>query len=192
MKDELDKELCERFPKIFRDRHASMQETCMCWGIAVGDGWYKIIKNTCSLIQNHINWTRESRARAIKYNRALKRALKGDLKGLENYHSYGDALSAWGRKRIQEDIEAAEYKEVPEACSQVVATQVKEKFGTLRFYYNGGDEFVHGVVRMAEAMTGSTCEECANPGKSAGDGWIRVLCDKCDKAFKKQRKERFK
>lgn len=37
---------------------------------------------------------------------------------------------------------------------QVVAEQVKEKFGTLRFYYRGGDEFVSGLVSMAEGMSG--------------------------------------
>lgn len=192
MKEELDKELCEKFPKIFRDRHAPMHQTCMCWGFACGDGWFKIIRNTCALIQNHINWTRERRARALKFNRALKRALNGDVKGLEHYHTYGETLSEWGRKHVQEDIEKAKYEDVPEVCKQVVATQIKEKFGTLRFYYSGGDDFVNGVVQMAEAMSGSTCEDCASPGTQLGGGWIRTLCTKCDKAFKKQQKERFK
>ena len=58
MKDELDKRLCEKYPKIFRDRHASMQETCMCWGFAHGDGWYDIVESLCSNIQNHVDWKR--------------------------------------------------------------------------------------------------------------------------------------
>jgi len=62
---------------------------------------------------------------------------------------------------------------------------------SLRFYYDGGDEMVNGVVRMAEAMSAYTCEECAKPGGRAGDGWIRTLCKQCDDEFKAARKKRF-
>jgi hypothetical protein len=60
---------------------------------------------------------------------------------------------------------------------QVVAEQVKEKFGTLRFYYRGGDEVIDGMVRMAESMSGVTCEECGAPGVTGGQGWIKTLCE---------------
>lgn len=59
----------------------------------------------------------------------------------------------------------------------VIATQIKEKYGTLRFYYNGGDEYIDGVVAMAETMSAVTCEECGAPGKLRGGGWSRTLCD---------------
>ncbi len=62
-------------------------------------------------------------------------------------------------------------------CPQVVVEQVKEKFGTLRFYYQGGDDFISGAVWLAESMSPSMCEECGAPGKRTGDGWIRTLCD---------------
>jgi hypothetical protein len=60
---------------------------------------------------------------------------------------------------------------------QVVAEQVKEKFGTLRFYYRGGDDYIRGLVNMAEAVTEVTCEECGAPGKTRGVGWIYTACD---------------
>jgi hypothetical protein len=64
-----------------------------------------------------------------------------------------------------------------EVVPQVVVDQVKEKFGTLRFYYTGGDDTVDGMVRMAESMSGVTCETCGNVGESSSSGWIRVLCE---------------
>jgi len=67
--------------------------------------------------------------------------------------------------------------------AQVVAIQIKEKFGTLRFYYNGGDDTIGGMVRMAESMSSVTCEECGNPGKTRGPGWIRTLCDHHEKEY---------
>jgi hypothetical protein len=60
---------------------------------------------------------------------------------------------------------------------QVVVEQIKEKFGGLRFYYQGGDEQVHGMVRMAEAWAGIACEDCGGIGKRRGGGWVRTLCD---------------
>lgn len=65
----------------------------------------------------------------------------------------------------------------------VVATQVKEKYGTLRFYYNGGDDYIDGVVAMAEAMSGVTCETCGAPGKLRDGGWMRTLCDEHAKEY---------
>jgi hypothetical protein len=61
---------------------------------------------------------------------------------------------------------------------QVTVDQVKEKFGTLRFYYTGGDDYIDGLVSMAESMSGVTCEECGNPGSTVGRGWLTTLCEK--------------
>jgi len=47
----------------------------------------------------------------------------------------------------------------------------------LRFYYRGGDEVIDGMVRMAESMSGVTCEECGAPGVTGGQGWIKTLCE---------------
>ena len=44
-----------------------------------------------------------------------------------------------------------ELREVPELVPQVTLDQVKEKFGTLRFYYTGGDDYIRGMVTMAES-----------------------------------------
>ena len=60
---------------------------------------------------------------------------------------------------------------------QVTLDQVKEKFGTLRFYYTGGDDYISGLVSMAESMSGITCETCGNPGTTGGQGWISTLCE---------------
>ena len=60
---------------------------------------------------------------------------------------------------------------------QVVVEQIKEKFGGLRFYYQGGDDTVHGMVRMAESWADKHCEECGKPGTRRSGGWLKTLCD---------------
>ena len=72
-------------------------------------------------------------------------------------------------------------------CPQVIVEQVKEKFGTLRFYYTGGDEYIAGLVSMAESMSGVTCEGCGNPGERRGGGWVHTYCKTCEEA-REQRK----
>ena len=64
-------------------------------------------------------------------------------------------------------------KDVP----QVTAEQVKEKFGGLRFYVQGGDEYTQGIIAMAEQMSMMLCEECGAPGERGGNGWISTLCE---------------
>ena len=132
MKQELDKLLCEKYPKMMVNRNKPMQETCMCWGFECGDGWYNILDQLMGNIQHHIDWNN---------------------KNFEKGYT--------------------QYKQVP----QVTLDQVKEKFGTLRFYYTGGDDVIDGMVRMAESMSGVTCEQCGSPGTTGGQGWITTLCE---------------
>jgi hypothetical protein len=135
MRLELDKLLCEKYPKMMVNRNKNMQETCMCWGFECGDGWFNILDQLMSNIQHHIDWNNQ------------------------NF-----------------DKGYTQYKQV----AQVTLDQVKEKFGTLRFYYTGGDDIIDGMVRMAESMSGCTCEECGNIGKSRGGGWIHTYCESCE------------
>lgn len=176
MKQELDDLLVKKYPKIFRNRHGDMRETLMCWGFEIGDGWFNIIDALCANIQSHIDWKRKDRASALRFNRALKRAIAGDKSALINHFCFGGKISDYAIRNADETIERASYRKVPDKVYQVIAVQVKEKFGTLRFYYDGGDEYVRALENMAESMSARTCEVCGNPGKVYRDGWHSTLC----------------
>lgn len=179
MKPELDEALCAKYPKIFRDRRAPMTQTAMCWGLSCGDGWYTIIDVLCSKIQRHIDHSRKERARALRYNRALRRAVAGDQAGLERYYTLpGYGVNDWTKKNVAKDLESPQYRPAPEAVPQVVAMQVKEKFGGLRFYVNHGDNTIYSYIEFAESMSYRTCEECGTPGKTYTDGWHVTLCER--------------
>lgn len=60
---------------------------------------------------------------------------------------------------------------------QVTVDQVKEKFGTLRFYTTGGDRLIDGMIWFAESMSGRICETCGAPGKTRGRGYIYTSCN---------------
>jgi len=60
-----------------------------------------------------------------------------------------------------------------------IATQVKEKFGGLRFYIESGSDTIFDLIDKAEALSERTCEMCGEPGKLRGKGWVSTMCAKC-------------
>ena len=61
------------------------------------------------------------------------------------------------------------------------AVQVKEKFGGLCFYTYGSDDYIDGLVSMAESMSYHICTECSKPSEKQDNnrGWIYTLCESC-------------
>lgn len=180
MRPELDKLLCEKYPKIFADRGGDPMATLMCWGFSHGDGWFNIIDAMCANIQGHIDWKAKSIKSAKDYNEMRRHMLEGEFALFDK--EFENMVGSEFKERRREEILKGKFRDAPEPCPQVVAVQVKEKFGTLRFYYEGGDEYVSGIVAMAESMSGRICEECGAEGKQRGGGWIQTLCDAHAKA----------
>jgi hypothetical protein len=187
MRQELDQLLCEKYPKMMVNRDKDMKETCMCWGFECGDGWYNILNQLMGNIQHHIDWKEKQRNWAIKYNEMAAQAKAGNFDLFEEENkSLTD--EEYKNKKLAEII-AGDFRVLPESIPQVTLDQVKEKFGTLRFYYTGGDEYISGMVTMAEAISGCTCEGCGNPGERHGGGWVRTLCTACEEQREKKRAE---
>ena len=73
---------------------------------------------------------------------------------------------------------------------QVEVVQVKEKFGTLRFYVNSSNRLIDGMIWFAEALSYKTCEVCGSVENIRHTkGWIRTLCGDCDEGQKEQAKK---
>ena len=76
-----------------------------------------------------------------------------------------------------------------ELCAQIVrddpecrATQIKEKFGGLRFYVHTATQTTYDLIRVAEERSFQTCDSCGKPGKrTAIKGWQCVRCDEHSK-----------
>ena len=81
---------------------------------------------------------------------------------------------------IQNHIENVNRNKPEEEHIVCEATQVKEKWGGLRFYVQGSDDFIDGIIDLAESMSYRICSKCGNqstPQKKRG--WIYTLCDNC-------------
>lgn len=107
----------------------------------------------------------------------------------DGWYDVIDVLCAQIQAHVDSQIRSQQYKiesgklsqedAIPEDELQVVAVQVKEKFGGLRFYVNNADDRVYGMIDMASAMSYRICEQCGKPGAPGGTGWIETLCNEC-------------
>ena len=166
IRQELDEKLVRDFPKIFRDRHGNMRETAMCWGFQCGDGWFDLIYELCSLLQHYTD-TRYQESTGIKRFAAEILRIARNV----SYHLPGKpflgTIFRWY-------VEMRKGDKHP----QVVATTVKEKFGTLRFYTCGDSDEQHAIIEMVENLSGKICEVCGTPGELRGRMWVLTLCDR--------------
>lgn len=104
------------------------------------------------------------------------------------------------------DVEDGWYDLIYELSQKLVlvsptceASQVKEKFGGLRFYVDNCNEDGHKLISEYETKSYHVCEECGKKGVLREDlPWIRTLCLKHYKEkmnpeyLLKKRKERLK
>jgi hypothetical protein len=56
------------------------------------------------------------------------------------------------------------------AYTPVRIEQIKEKFGSLRIYTTGGDNWTNGVIDMAESMSKLVCEVSGDRGHHCRKG----------------------
>jgi len=64
-----------------------------------------------------------------------------------------------------------------EVREDIVAMQVKEKYGTLRFYISYYNDEIDAIIREAEKKSCTTCETCGKKGKTRGKFWLYTACD---------------
>lgn len=64
---------------------------------------------------------------------------------------------------------------------QIVASQVKEKYGRLCFYTHSATERQQGMISTIEYLSTVVCELCGRNGATQTDnGWVKTLCAVCE------------
>ena len=151
--------LCTRYPRLFRNRWRPPGSSVQHWSFECDIGWFAIIDRACDLITRHVYHARRRRVRALLVNRAMRRARRGDFSSLERIYYQSANKQGWDIMLDELSKDGFPYTEVPENFT-VVADQIKEKWGSLRFYCTGGDDYVAGVIAMAETMSSLLCGSC--------------------------------
>lgn len=175
MTPKLEQKLIAKYPLILAKTQLTANEGDMYFGICCGDGWYNLLDTLFWNIQNYITETNKVSIATTKYNLMREQVLVGDYTLFNaQYSGYDNYLLDTFREQLLNN----KPKPVVDKVEQIVATQVKEKFGTLRFYYDGfGNERIMGMCYMAEALSSSICEVCGNPGYTRPNRSIGTVCD---------------
>jgi hypothetical protein len=157
MTERLEQYLYKKYPELFQNHNKSMKETCMCWGCSCGDGWFFLLDKLCCAITRHI----EKQHRTVEYYDDFEKEMEKEITDTKNV-----MRPDWAYTKID----------------QVYFDQVKEKFGSLRVYFTGGDRIIDTMVNFAEQLSESICEECGKFDYSIGrttKGWLRNVCKEC-------------
>lgn len=103
MKKELQEKLFKAGPNLYKNKDKSPQETCMCWGITCGDGWFDILMELTlklePLVVEQINENPESPSQP------LVRQVKEKFGGLRFYMD-------WETDKMSKYIKEAEDKAI--------------------------------------------------------------------------------
>lgn len=84
------------------------------------------------------------------------------------------------------ELERLAHRLDAETREHFYVSQVKEKYGTLRFYLSLSSDEMEAEIRVAEERSARTCEQCGGLGElrstsSTGYGWLYTACDQCHK-----------
>jgi hypothetical protein len=61
---------------------------------------------------------------------------------------------------------------------ELVVTDIRAERGGMRFFVEGGDDYIMGLIHMAETMSARMCEECGERGEIDMEG-CTTLCEVC-------------
>ena len=67
-----------------------------------------------------------------------------------------------------------------EELSYFRVTQIREKFGELRYYWKGKDSvLIESLIEKARIHSRRICMECGAPGALCRKGGVKTLCTFC-------------
>ena len=160
MNDELTAKLNEKYPKMFLFHNFRSANHFI---FECGDGWCNILN---AMFGNINSYVQRNNDRFNKFAEAQDMVDNGCKDEVPQY--------------LLNHMEAIKNGngEWPAEMDFPTVKQIKEKFGTLRAYIDGGDNTIAEIIHFAETMSNTTCEECGNIGTTRTGSWMKTLCDK--------------
>jgi len=191
-----DEYLIKQYPTLFpKDEQGNpIQPSCGIW---CPDGWQNLVDDLCRALEAYCCmqqvYTEKYKAVRIAKEWFYKKIFsKIFIYNRFNPYNKQISLTAEQRAKFQEDnkfkftvwnffikirkIFYPYYKWDISPVPPVTIAQIKEKFGQLRFYYDGGDTKVAGMVSFAEFLSSTICQNTGNRGSLCKRGsWYSTL-----------------
>jgi hypothetical protein len=172
--------LMEKYPSLFNKNEEGNTLPSEC-GIGAPEEWKDIIDSLCGSIVEYTAGTKSVKTKKpfvlFKYflHKRIWQPIHYILMDVANPYRPYRPKGGWKgvippdiqkkidqskRTKIQSVLQRFTYKTIypndawvtVPACDPVKIAQVKSKFGSLRFYIDGGDDAVHGMIRFAEYL----------------------------------------
>jgi hypothetical protein len=139
--------LYDKYPKLFRQKDLPASETCMCWGIACGEGWKYIIDEACQKLQK----LADDNGVTIEFAQVKEKFAELRL--------YTEIIYPDGHKLHTTVIDIAG-----------VGSFIKEE--REKIWHE-----MHKITGEAGQKSLQTCEVCGKSGAPRQGGWVSTLCD---------------
>lgn len=189
-------EMMKQFPLLYRQRKLPMTQTCMCWGIECGEGWYAPLLDLSQSLEA-INvvvgrkWGFRIEAEQVKqkwgtlrfywavhpvapwWRNAISYPFRWLCKNAYNLSAKGAELAV-GKFLFNMFFGIGNFL-------QWASPRSKQRNAVI----HGVDRLVSALVTKCEEECFNTCEECGRViGKPYSPrcstlGWVSFLCDKC-------------
>ena len=156
MNDQLEDQLYQKYPKILAGMKLSPRESCMAFGLEVGDGWYQILDVLFNAIDHP--WSTGVMIDDVYYQHQCPQVVADQCK---------EKMSSL---RLYFHLESTPAIDIIRSKSETVADKIFDDF----------QHYVDGAVGMAESMSMITCEVTGLPGElvhrnGSPHGWMKVL-----------------
>lgn len=179
--------LMEKYPMLFHVDESGNVLPPDC-GISCPEGWRPIVDTLCATINGYVEGTtlyKQKRVwwfvvKKLIFNWVFGKRFSALINFIDPAPSKGLRLASWNeeirnqfpkRKKLMNLLRRFRTRLIPvmsfneSRVPRVYIGQIKSKFGGLRFYYDGGDDVVAGMVRLAEALCNNTCETTGERGE---------------------------
>jgi hypothetical protein len=162
-------DIIKNYPLLFLDEKTTHTVTFEC-----EIGWYDIIEAACACL--YFNY--EAAATSLKYYSNILENVDEEFNKRLRYRHRPESKESF----IKEcEDKKAEYIGIVEKIKGNLPrfTQIKEKFGALRMYYDGGDDCAEAIVNFVELLSYSICESCGSIGSLNEGPVITIRCEPC-------------
>jgi hypothetical protein len=195
MTDIQTQKLLKRFPCLYQEYYSTIRESAMPWGFTCGSGWYKIIWQLSLAIDDALGYSWLTKKRYLLLRKVSRKwndfiywlspVKKKDILARaigRLFPSSTQVKDHWPTSTLYWWSELGFKRFSWRPFTGISAGQVKEKFGTLRFYCPLTPE-IEEYVELAERLSAVTCEVCGNCGKIRDGVHVMCLCDACAMEF---------
>ena len=155
--------LMDEFPILFRDRNLPMSQTCMCFGIESGPGWYQPLYRLCCKLESLNEFLFKQHGFVVKADQVKEK--------------YGTLHFYWSFDKINP-----------------INDEFEEKWNDLKYVHlrEVFRDVVQKIIDEAEDDCFCTCENCGTPignpwhPRYETIGWVSYICEDCLKKLQEK------